>query len=260
MDTDAVLDLLKETAATVITPRFRALSGGQVFEKAPGDLVTVADRESEIAIAAVLQAAYPDALVLGEEAASADASLLEAFAAAEHSFTIDPIDGTKNFVNGSPDHAVMVAEVRGGAAVRSWIWVPERAEAFVAEAGAGAYRNGVRIERPAVVAGLPLRGATSSQPLRSNAPAPLQISDSWMCAGVDYAKVALGEVEYVAFRNDWPWDHVPGALLLAEAGGFTGRLDGSAYAPCGPLTPWLIGAASSEVLEAVRGPIASLVG
>ncbi|WP_163543741.1 inositol monophosphatase family protein [Occultella kanbiaonis] len=260
MDTDAVLDLLKETAATVITPRFRALAEGQVFEKAPGDLVTVADRESEILIAEALQAAYPDALILGEEATSADNTLLQAFATVEHSFTIDPVDGTKNFVNGSPDHAVMVAELRGGKPVRSWIWVPEREEAFVAEAEAGAYRNGTRIERSAPADGAELRGVTSSEPLRSRPPASLRIGDSWMCAGVDYAKLALGEVDYVGFRNDWPWDHAPGALLVAEAGGFTGRLDGSAYAPRRVGVPWLIGAASAEVFEEVRGPIASLVG
>ena len=38
------------------------------------------------------------------------------YAAAEHAFTVDPVDGTKNFVNGSPDHAVMVGETRNGEA------------------------------------------------------------------------------------------------------------------------------------------------
>ena len=47
LDTDAVLDLVKEVAEKVVNPRFRDLAEEQVDEKGPGDLVTVADRESE---------------------------------------------------------------------------------------------------------------------------------------------------------------------------------------------------------------------
>ncbi len=65
MQTDEVMALLQQVAADVVTPRFRALADGQVHEKNPGDLVTVADREAEVLITAALQAAYPDALVLG---------------------------------------------------------------------------------------------------------------------------------------------------------------------------------------------------
>jgi fructose-1,6-bisphosphatase/inositol monophosphatase family enzyme len=48
VDTDAVLRLIEEVAAEVVTPRFRALTEGQVHEKKPGDLVTVADHEAEV--------------------------------------------------------------------------------------------------------------------------------------------------------------------------------------------------------------------
>ena len=72
MDTDEVLTLLREVADEVVNPRFRTLTDDQIAEKNPGDLVTVADREAEVRITAALQAAYPDALVLGEEATAAD--------------------------------------------------------------------------------------------------------------------------------------------------------------------------------------------
>ena len=103
------------------------------MEKNPGDLVTVADREAEELITARLTAAYPDAVVLGEEAHAADHSLMDRYLAAEHAFTVDPVDGTKNFVHGSPDHAVMVAETLAGETVRAWIWQPEHEVAWVAE-------------------------------------------------------------------------------------------------------------------------------
>ena len=56
VDTDQLLALLQEVAAQIVTPRFRSLAAHEVMEKNPGDLVTVADRESELAIAARLQA------------------------------------------------------------------------------------------------------------------------------------------------------------------------------------------------------------
>ena len=68
LDTDTVLDLVKEVAEKVVNPRFRDLAEEQVDEKGPGDLVTIADRESERLLTRFLQDAYPDALVLGEEA------------------------------------------------------------------------------------------------------------------------------------------------------------------------------------------------
>ena len=72
---------------------------------------------------------------------------------------VDPVDGTKNFVKGSKDHAVMASEVRGGEVVRGWIWQPQHQTAYVAELGAGAWRDGVRLTRPPVDADL--RGVTS---------------------------------------------------------------------------------------------------
>ncbi len=112
METDAITSLVQEVAAEVVTPRFRALGSDEVWEKGPGDLVTQADAEAEVLLTRALGAAYPDALILGEEAYSADDGLADAYTRAEHAFTIDPVDGTKNFVNGSPDHAVMVGERR----------------------------------------------------------------------------------------------------------------------------------------------------
>ncbi|MGB8380861.1 MAG: inositol monophosphatase family protein, partial [Dermatophilaceae bacterium] len=147
MDTDEVLDLMKQAATAVIAPRFRSLAEGQVLEKKPGDFVTVADREAEVLITEGLLAAYPDALILGEEAHAADPGLLARFAEADHAFTVDPVDGTKNFVHGSPDYAVMVGEVRGGVAVRAWIWQPEHEVAWVAERTGGVWRDGVRMHR-----------------------------------------------------------------------------------------------------------------
>src|ERR1700712_2691473 len=124
LSSDAVLELLKSVADEVIRPRFRTLSDSQIDEKKPGDLVTVADREAEELITSALQEAYPEAVVLGEEAHAGEPDLMPRFREAAHGFTVDPVDGTKNFVNGSRDYAVMVSEVIDGETVRRWSWPP----------------------------------------------------------------------------------------------------------------------------------------
>jgi fructose-1,6-bisphosphatase/inositol monophosphatase family enzyme len=259
VETDAVLTLLQDVAEEVITPRFRALAAEEVHEKAPGDLVTIADHEAETRITEVLKEAYPEALVLGEEATAADASLLERFRSADHAFTLDPVDGTKNFVKGSPDHAVMVAELRGSAVVRSWIWQPQHGRAYVAERGAGAWCNGERLVRPPL--GDELRGVTSRRNWIGRALGALRALDlTWVCCGVDYPKVVDGSADYALYRRAKPWDHAPGSLLLTEAGGHVGTFDGSPYRPQGDPPVGLITAADRPTYDLVRGLVHALPG
>lgn len=229
VDSAAVLTLLQDVAAEVITPRFRALADAEVSEKNPGDLVTVADHEAEALITKALEAAYPDALILGEEAMADDPSLLDRYAAAEHAFTVDPVDGTKNFVHGSADHAVMVGEVLRGEVVRGWIWQPQHEAAYVAERGAGATLNGepLRVSAPGSA---PYRTARRSW-VGKDLPGLGTLEMTWACCGVDYPRLISGDARILLYNRSMPWDHVPGALILAEAGGVIGRHDGT------PLTP-----------------------
>lgn len=261
-----MLRLLIEVAEQVINPRFRALADGQVLEKNPGDLVTVADREAEVLISERLADAYPDAVLLGEEAHAADPSLLQRYAVADHAFTIDPVDGTKNFVHGSPDHAVMVGETRGGQVVRGWIWQPQHELAYVAELGAGAWvsratgapHRMTRSQVPADDTGtVGPRGVTSRRSWigrRLGDLPPLELT--WVCCGVDYPKVVEGAADFVLYGNSHPWDHVPGSLLVAETGGVLSRLDATAYRPedisAGPLLVSGDPATRDQVLPLLR--------
>lgn len=252
-----MLAMLQRVAAEVVTPRFRSLADDDVDHKGPGDLVTVADREAEAQITSELRAAYPDALVLGEEAAAADPTLLERFRAADHAFTVDPVDGTKNFVRGSPDHAVMMAEVRRGETVRSWIWQPQHETSYVAELGAGAYRDGERLTRPPV--GEDLRGVTSLRSWIGRVIGTLRSLElTWVCCGVDYPKLVEGEADYALYRKALPWDHAPGSLLLSEAGGFVGTFAGEPYRPQVPTSRGLIAAADRATYDVVQGLVGPL--
>ncbi len=254
-----MLALLQDVAAEVIDPRFRDLADEEIAEKNPGDLVTIADREAEVRITEVLTRAYPDAVVLGEEATATDATALKRYQAADHAFTVDPVDGTKNFVHGSKDHAVMVAEVRRGEVVRGWIWQPQHRVAYVAERGAGAWRDGERLTRPPL--GDELRGVTSRRSWIGRALGTMRALDlTWVCCGVDYPKLVEGEADYALYRKAKAWDHAPGSLLLTEAGGFVGTFDGVPYHPQADPPAGLVAAADRATYDLVQGLLGSLPG
>ena len=261
MQTDEVLGLLKDVADEVINPRFRALAAGEIHEKRPGDLVTDADREAEVLITAAINAAHPEAVVLGEEAFATDPDLLTRYAAADHAFTVDPVDGTKNFVHGSKDHAVMVSETRDGEAVRAWIWQPQHELAYVAERGAGTYRHDADGSRRLTVPEPPtggLRGRTSRRAWIGQALDGLEpMGLTWVSCGIDYPKLVEGAADYILYARAAPWDHVPGSLLLAEAGGTLGTTAGQAYSPRDLAPPGLVAAGSHTAYEQVCRALAS---
>lgn len=220
--------MIKDVAEEVIRPRFKSITSDQVSLKGPGDMVTVADREAEAILVSELQGAFPLAVMLGEEACHFDPTLYERFKEADHAFTIDPIDGTKNFINGSPDHAVMLSEVRMGVVQRAWIWQPEHQTSWTAELGAGVLRNGVAVNRPPTAE--PPVGATSIWSRRGRIPDGLPpLIGSWICCGVDYPHLIEGDCDYLVYGHTNPWDHLPGSLLLHEAGGVSAHRDGTPY-------------------------------
>lgn len=231
-----VADLLRETAERVILPRFRNLAGSEIVEKAPGDLVTVADREAEAIITPALLALLPGSRVVGEEACAADPALMRGLDRGAV-WLVDPVDGTANFAAGRRPFAVMVALVRYGEPVLSWIYDPAGDELCLAERGAGATINGARILTPDDRDERPLRGGLLNRFMPPDvwaridtAAAGIGRMPGLMCAGAEYPAVARGERDFTVFWRGLPWDHAPGALFLEEAGGVVRRLDGTAYA------------------------------
>ncbi len=261
LGTEEVLAMVQDVVARLVTPRFGRLGDGDVASKRrPGDLVTVADREAEVELTRLLRAAHPGGvLVVGEEAVSADPRLLGGLDTAEHAFTVDPVDGTRHFVAGSPDHATMLAELRRGEVVRSWIWQPQHDAAYVAERGAGAWRNGERVQRPPVGDGL--LGVTSRRGWIGRALGTLRTLElSWRCCGVDYPAVVDGRADYALYKKTKPWDHAPGSLLVTEAGGHVGTFRGQPYRPQGPPPSGLVVAADRATYDVVRGLVPALPG
>lgn len=237
---DEVTAAIEEVAATIVLPRFRALADGEVSEKGPGDLVTVADVEAEQALTRWLTAAWPGSTVVGEEAVAADPRVLAAAPSHDRVWVVDPIDGTRNFVAGSPDFAVMVARVERGRTVESWIHHPAVGTTYRAERGAGAEVDGRPLRRTpapedvADLAGTVVTGLLdppTARRVEARAGAVRELRPNAGAAGIQYPRVARGELDFVLWWRTHVWDHAPGALLLAEVGGCAVRLDGEDYEP-----------------------------
>ncbi|MDP3899129.1 MAG: inositol monophosphatase family protein [Mesorhizobium sp.] len=245
---DAAIDwldaLLAGTAREIIMPRFRNLSAGDVKQKSSAaDLVTEADVNAERAITAGLKARYPDAMIVGEEAATDDPSLLDGLGDAELAFVVDPIDGTFNFASGVPLFGVMLAVVVRGETVAGIIHDPVGRDSIVATKGAGSHiRHATgRLERVRVAPRAPISemtGAVSwqylAEPERSRL-ARNQVRTlsqfNYRCAAHEYRLVASGHAHFIVYNKLMPWDHLAGVLIHAEAGGHAARFDGSAYLP-----------------------------
>ncbi|MER5866095.1 inositol monophosphatase family protein [Kitasatospora sp. NPDC002040] len=258
---EKVAEILAEASAAAVEPRFRALAAGEVIEKAPGEIVTVADREAEEIISRRLRELLPIPVV-GEEAVAADPGLAEALRSEPAVWLVDPVDGTSNFVAGRPDFAVMASLVRAGQTVAAWIWQPVTGTAYAAELGSGAWRDGHRLLRPAVTdAPEKWRGSVKSRFLDPAEHDRMQSAvrvfgktgPGLRSAGIEYPQIADGESEFILYWRTLPWDHSPGSLLVTEAGGVSARLDGSSYRPEPPGGPdGLLVAADPAVWEQVR--------
>jgi fructose-1,6-bisphosphatase/inositol monophosphatase family enzyme len=237
---ERVSELIRRTAAEVILPRFRALQSAEIDEKSPGELVTIADRESEALLTKGLMELLPASVVLGEEEATKHPDILRRLNEEADLWLVDPLDGTSNFVEGKPCFSVMVALLRRGETVASWMLDPLTDKLAVAERGGGAYLEGERI---ATSRGTPAIGALRGAVLTRFLPPALrsdiesrghrvgEILPGLRCAGHEYPDIATDVQNFALFWRTEPWDHAPGALFIREAGGCVARLDGSPYSP-----------------------------
>jgi fructose-1,6-bisphosphatase/inositol monophosphatase family enzyme len=236
--------LLRAASRAEIMPRFRRLGAGAVRQKSgPLDLVTDADEAAEAMITQGLTRLFPGCLVVGEEAAARDPSLLLRLKDADLAFVVDPVDGTSNYAAGLPLFGCMAAAVVCGEVAAAVIHDPVIDTSSLAVRGEGAWespaaggRETLRVAPPVPVA--QMTGAASWRYLPPalrdivlpNLGKVAQIWD-FRCAAHEHRMLAAGRCHFLMFNRLMPWDHLPGTLLLREAGGYAARFDGSPYLP-----------------------------
>jgi len=249
-----VAALMREVGARIMMPRYRLLRAEDIREKTPGDPVTIVDHESEAFLSERLAALLPGTRIVGEEAAAADPAVLEGLGEGSL-WLIDPLDGTKNFSEGHPPFAIMIALVHDGECEASWMLDPVSGRLCHAARGRGAFIGSERVAARASGGALPLTAAAvyfmteeRRADIAARASGRLALVDIPRCAGEQYPRLVLGENDIALFERTLPWDHAPGALFLEEAGGRIARPDGSPYR-IGVPGRGMIGAATSALWE-----------
>jgi len=216
-------------AGGIINRATRNLDIVAVQEKAANDFVSEVDREAEAAIIRTLREAYPDHSILAEESGASGKS--------EYRWIIDPLDGTTNFLHGFPQYAVSIALSHKEVVTQAVIYDPGRNDLFTASRGRGAFLNDqrMRVGKRALRFGLIGTGLPFKDQ-HAHLEAYLGMLRDVMknSAGVRRAGSAALDLAYVATgRLDgfWeiglsPWDIAAGALMITEAGGLIGDLEG----------------------------------
>ena len=219
-------------AGSIITRGARDLDRLTVTAKGPRDFVSEVDRAAEAAIVQTLHASYPDHAILAEEGTAKGAN-----ASAEHIWIIDPLDGTTNFLHGFPQYCVSIALQHKQHIVQAVIYDPVRNDLFTATRGRGAFLNDhrMRVSRRQhlkdclVGTGFPFRAGADIDSYVNMMRAMMTETAGLRrpgAAALDLAYVAAGYYDGFWEVGLNPWDVAAGSLLIIEAGGLVGGLDG----------------------------------
>ena len=230
---ERVADLMREAAALHVLPRWRHLGAADVWRKADGEVVTVVDIETEAWLAPRLAALVPGSTVIGEEAVANQPRILAGIAEHEAMWLVDPVDGTRRYVAGGAEFAMIVALVRGGETALGWIYEPADDRLSFAERGAG---TAIGTETAKLTPADAERSQTGVggprfQRVAQKAPSVIAGIVSPNCAGVQYRAMAQGAVDFSVYRRLMPWDHAAGSLMVCEAGGVSAHFDARPYDP-----------------------------
>ena len=251
---DDVAQLMIAAGQDIILPLYQNLSADDIATKSSdSDYVTVADRDAEFwlipRLAALLQDTDSDVLVVGEESIS-DEPRLEKQIGKSLAFVIDPIDGTRNFVNGSPHFCSMISLIDHGEPLIAWIYRPIDGDVLVAVAGEGVHhmlledgkemtewepvtRGFNRTSLSEMIGTGGIKGLNGQK--RDEVRAQLRaLSNRRLIgsAGCEAALIALGEHDYLMHSKTTSWDHTPVDLMAREVGAISLSLPtADAYSP-----------------------------
>ena len=211
-------------AARGLNRDFGELAELQVSRKGAADFVSAADIKAEQSLFESLTKARPGYSFLGEER-----SLIEG-TDKTHTWIVDPLDGTTNFLHAIPHFAINIALQREGVVVAAVTYNPVTNELFWAEKGKGAFVNDRRLrvaarqrmDEAVLATGIPFLGhGQHARFLKELHQISQRVAGvrRFGAAALDLAWVAAGRMDGFWERDLSAWDLAAGVLLVTEAGG-----------------------------------------
>lgn len=237
--------LLRQAADRFILPRWQQLASTEIQTKSSAtDFVTIADIEAERWLTPELEKLVPGAIVVGEEACSDQPDLREK-SADGLVWTLDPVDGTRNFVQQRPHFCSMIALARDGIGLAAWIWLPLEQACLYAAPAQGLFwlrpdadpkplalpghRRGLdQMTGSGGVLGLPAELQDRVRARLKQLPGRQFIGS----AGIEAVRMASAKQDYLFHGRCNPWDHFPVDIICRTAGMIVRHLpEDSGYDP-----------------------------
>ena len=219
-----VMSVAARKAARGLNRDFGELAELQVSRKGAADFVSAADIKAEQSLFESLTKARPGYGFLGEERGMVEGT------DKTHTWIVDPLDGTTNFLHAIPHFAINIALQREGAVVAAVTYNPVSNELFWAEKGKGAFVNDrrlrvavrQRLDESVLATGIPFLGhGQHARFLKELHQVSQRVAGvrRFGAAALDLAWVAAGRMDGFWERDLSPWDLAAGLLLVTEAGG-----------------------------------------
>lgn len=216
---------------SILKENFKKIKNRDIELKSEKDFVTYVDRLSEERIRDFILSKFKDHAFLGEEDG------IIGNKDSEFVWIVDPLDGTKNYINGFEIFAVSVALKKGEELVAGSIYIPMLDKLYWCGKGKGAYLNGERIrvsdrpvKRAIISTGFPFRNIEElDRYLLAFKEAMIRFSAVRRpgAAAVDLALTAEGVFDGFFEMKLSVWDIAAGVLLIKEAGGIFTNFDGT---------------------------------
>lgn len=248
-------------AVSLATELVRRRLPGAVQEKDDRDMVSEVDLAVEHAVRELLSRRTPGFGFLGEEEGkSGDQS-------SELSWSLDPIDGTANFVHGIPLCATSLGLVASGEPVLGVIDLPFLGARYTAIKKQGAYRDGKRItsrvprglDEAIIAIGDYAVGAQATEKNRVRMALTSQLAQRVQrirmlgSAAIDLAWVAEGKLDASVMFANKPWDTSAGVVIAREAGAVVIDIDGTPHTSASVGTVAVAKPLAGELLDVISG-------
>lgn len=203
----------------------------QVNYKGVIDLVTEVDHQSEAFLLGEIKTQFPDHHIVAEESGVTQGD-------DQHSWFVDPLDGTVNYAHNIPIFCVSLGYASQGTLILGAVYDPMRDEMFMAERGKGAYLNDrplrvsavTELQKSLLVTGFPYDAWNTRQDNFANFVHFAKLTQGVRrlgSAALDLCYVAAGRFDGFWEMSLKPWDVAAGGLICEEAGAQVTNVSGA---------------------------------
>lgn len=231
---DKVRVLLQTASIKFILPFYKNLSEGDIDTKSSADdFVTIADKQAENFLAENLTRIIHGSTVIGEEACSDNKDVLYSLCD-ELVWTVDPIDGTRNFINGNERFCSMIAFLEDGKPTASWIFIPTEGKCYyadvsgvlVGEDGCAFQPLGLSYKKEAPINLIDVKCSASLRHLDPDTKMRVKSKIAHLknrvfigSAGIEATMLAQRQIDFIFHSTTTAWDHAPVDMFCRASGG-----------------------------------------